>query len=66
MGRIKTGPEHNPRNRIIYDMKKKGMSYNMISRELFRRGFTVSPQRICKIIQTRNAVLNVKKEEQID
>jgi hypothetical protein len=58
MGRQKTGAEDTPRNRIIIDLHRKGMSYNTISREMLRRGFEITPQRCQQIVKsTKEAAL---------
>ena len=45
MARIIKGAADTPRNRIIIDLHRKGMSYNRISREIMRLGFDLSSQR---------------------
>jgi len=50
MGRPKTGVMDTPRNRIIFDLHRKGLSTNKISKELFRKGFDISQQRVQQIL----------------
>ena len=62
MGRKKTGALDTPRNRIIVDLHRKGMSYSKISRELLRRGFDVTSQRCQQIVKSREEMELLKKE----
>tara|TARA_Y100001973_G_C5143990_1_gene304439 strand:+ start:903 stop:1097 length:195 start_codon:yes stop_codon:yes gene_type:complete len=62
MGRKKTGALDTPRNRIIVDLHRKGMSYSKISRELLRRGFDVTSQRCQQIVKSRQEMELLKKE----
>lgn len=55
MARIIKGAADTPRNRIILDMHRKGVSYNKISRELQRRGFDLTSQRCQQIVKSREA-----------
>ena len=55
MARIAKGAADTPRNRIIIDMHRKGMSYNTISREMLRRGFDITSQRCQQIVKSREA-----------
>ncbi len=45
------GAENSPRNRIIVDLKNKGLSYNAINRELMKSGFYISVQRIQQVVK---------------
>jgi len=63
MGRNKTGALDTPRNRILLDLHRKGMSYNKISRELLRRGFAITPQRCQQIVKSQEAAIHRKREE---
>lgn len=51
MGRPKTGVEDSPRNRIIFGLRDKGFSMNGIVRELSKKGFFMSPQRVSDILK---------------
>jgi len=62
MGRIRTGPIDSPRNRIIYDLARKGLSTNKISKELLRRGFDISQQRVHQILTSKKDFSNAAKE----
>lgn len=55
MARIIKGAADTPRNRIIIDMHRKGVSYNKISREMLRRGFDLTSQRCQQIVKSREA-----------
>jgi len=66
MGRNKTGALDTPRNRILVDLHRKGMSYNKISRELLRRGFAITPQRCQQIVKSQEAATQRKREESSD
>tara|TARA_Y100000004_G_scaffold61063_1_gene68365 strand:+ start:1396 stop:1563 length:168 start_codon:yes stop_codon:yes gene_type:complete len=50
MGR-KPGALDLPRNRMILDLRKKGMSYNKICKELEKSGFSITVQRVAQIIK---------------
>ncbi len=50
MGRHK-GADDNARNRMIIDLRKKGKSYNQITREIERSGFVITVQRVQQIIK---------------
>ena len=51
MGRPKTGVEDSPRNRIIFGLREKGFSMNKIAKELMKKGFDVTPQRVSDILK---------------
>jgi len=51
LGRNKTGVMDTPRNRIIFDLHRKGLSMNRIAKELMRKGFDVTPQRVSDILK---------------
>ena len=53
MGNPKTGPDDTPRNRIIYDLRRKGFSYNDIATEMHRRGFKITSQRIHQLVNAK-------------
>ena len=55
MARIIKGAADTPRNRIIIDMHRKGMSYNRISREIMRLGFDLTAQRCQAIVKSKEA-----------
>tara|TARA_R110000803_G_C11922299_1_gene314490 strand:+ start:99 stop:293 length:195 start_codon:yes stop_codon:yes gene_type:complete len=55
MARIIKGAADTPRNRIISDLHRKGMSYNKISREMFRLGFDLTSQRCQQIVKSKEA-----------
>ena len=66
MGRNNTGALDTPRNRILVDLHRKGMSYNKISRELLRRGFAITPQRCQQIVKSQESATRRKREESSD
>jgi hypothetical protein len=66
MGRNKTGALDTPRNRILVDLHRKGMSYNKISREMLRRGFDITAQRCQQIVKSQEAAIQRKREESSD
>ena len=55
MARIIKGAADTPRNRIILDLHRKGLSYNKISREMLRRGFDLTAQRCQAIVKSKEA-----------
>jgi len=55
MARIIKGAADTPRNRIIIDMHRKGVSYNKISREMLRLGFDLTSQRCQQIVKSKEA-----------
>ena len=61
MGRNKTGALDTPRNRILVDLHRKGMSYNKISREMLRRGFEITAQRCQQIVKSQEAEAGRKR-----
>lgn len=50
MGRNKTGVLDTPRNRIIFGLHRNGKSMNDIVKELARKGFDITPQRVQQIL----------------
>ena len=53
MGKPRTGPNDTPRNRIIYDLRRKGFSYSEIASEMQRRGFKITSQRVHQLVNAK-------------